>query len=33
MYRVTDDAVHVVAVFDGRRELEDVLLERILGSS
>lgn len=30
LYRVRGDAVVVLAVFDGRRDLEDVLLERLL---
>jgi plasmid stabilization system protein ParE len=32
IYRVSEKDVHVVAVFDGRRDLEDVLLERLLRS-
>lgn len=30
MYRIEGDTVTVLAVFDGRRDLEDVLLERLL---
>ncbi len=30
VYRVRDDAVYVLGVFDGRRNLEDVLLGRLL---
>lgn len=30
IYRLTNDTVTVLAVFDGRRDLEDVLLERLL---
>lgn len=30
VYRLTGDTVTVVALFDGRRDLEDVLLERLL---
>ena len=30
VYRIEGDAVTVLAVFDGRRDLEDVLLERLL---
>ena len=29
VYEVKDDSVHVVAVLDGRRDLEDILLERL----
>ncbi len=29
IYRVMEDIVFVMAVFDGRRNLEDILLERI----
>ena len=32
VYGVSRDTVTVLAVFDGRRELEDVLLERLLRS-
>jgi toxin ParE1/3/4 len=32
VYRVTGDTVTVAALFDGRRDLEDVLLERLLRS-
>ncbi len=32
IYRVQGDRVLVVAVFDGRRNLEDVLLDRLLGA-
>jgi plasmid stabilization system protein ParE len=32
VYRLTGDTVTVVALFDGRRDLEDVLLERLLRS-
>ena len=32
VYRLADDTVSVVALFDGRRDLEDVLLERLLRS-
>jgi len=30
VYRVSGDTVTVLAVFDGRRDLEDLLLERLL---
>ena len=30
LYRIERNAVHVVAVFDGRRNLEDILLDRAL---
>ncbi len=30
VYRIEGDTVTVLAVFDGRRDLEDVLLERLL---
>ncbi len=30
IYRIDGDRVYVLAVFDGRRNLEDILLERIL---
>jgi len=30
MYRVAEDRVFVLAVFDGRREIEDVLFQRLL---
>ncbi len=30
VYRVLGEEVHVMAVFDGRRDLEDVLLDRLL---
>jgi plasmid stabilization system protein ParE len=30
VYRVASDTVIVVALFDGRRDLEDVLLERLV---
>jgi plasmid stabilization system protein ParE len=30
IYRVERDTVTVLAVFDGRRDLEDVLLDRLL---
>jgi plasmid stabilization system protein ParE len=30
IYRVVESEVHVLAVFDGRRDLEDVLLERLV---
>ena len=33
VYRVSGDTVTVLALFDGRRDLEDVLLERLLRSS
>jgi len=33
VYRVYGDTVTVLAVFDGRRDLEDLLLERLLRSS
>lgn len=33
IYRVEAHAVLVLAVFDGRRDLEDILLERLLRSS
>ncbi len=33
LYRLSGDTVTVLAVFDGRRDLEDVLLERLLRSS
>jgi toxin ParE1/3/4 len=32
VYRVGSDAVVVLAVFDGRRDLEDVLLDRLVRS-
>jgi len=32
VYRVGPDAVVVLAVFDGRRDLEDVLLDRLVRS-
>jgi len=32
VYRLAGDTVSVVALFDGRRDLEDVLLERLLRS-
>jgi len=32
VYRVTGETVFVLALFDGRRELEDVLLERLVRS-
>ena len=32
LYRIEGDTVTVLAVFDGRRDLEDVLLERLLGT-
>jgi len=32
VYRVEADTVTVLALFDGRRDLEDVLLERLLRS-
>jgi addiction module RelE/StbE family toxin len=32
IYRVAEKEVHVLAVFDGRRDLEDVLLERLVRS-
>jgi plasmid stabilization system protein ParE len=33
VYRIESDTVTVLAVFDGRRDLEDLLLERLLRSS
>jgi plasmid stabilization system protein ParE len=30
VYRIEGDTVTVLAIFDGRRDLEDVLLERLL---
>jgi len=33
VYRIEGDTVTVLAVFDGRRDLEDVLLERLLRTS
>lgn len=30
LYRIEGNVVHIVAVFDGRRNLEDILLERAL---
>jgi toxin ParE1/3/4 len=30
MYRIDNDLVTVLAVFDGRRDIEDVLLERLV---
>jgi plasmid stabilization system protein ParE len=33
VYRIEGDTVTVLAVFDGRRDLEDLLLERLLRSS
>ena len=30
LYRIEGNAVHIVAVFDGRRNLEDILLDRAL---
>ena len=33
LYRVSGDSVTVLAVFDGRRDLEDLLLERLLRTS
>lgn len=30
LYRIDHEVVHVLAVFDGRRDLEDLLLERAL---
>jgi plasmid stabilization system protein ParE len=30
LYRIEGDTVTVLAVFDGRRDLEDILLERLL---
>ena len=32
IYRVAEKEVYVLAVFDGRRDLEDVLLERLVRS-
>ncbi len=32
VYRLAGDTISVVALFDGRRDLEDVLLERLLRS-
>jgi addiction module RelE/StbE family toxin len=32
VYRIEGDTVTVLAVLDGRRDLEDVLLERLLGT-
>jgi plasmid stabilization system protein ParE len=33
VYRVSGDSVIVLAIFDGRRDLEDLLLERLLRTS
>jgi len=33
IYRIEGDTVNVLAVFDGRRDLEDLLLERLLRGS
>ena len=33
VYRVSGDSVTVLAIFDGRRDLEDLLLERLLRTS
>ena len=33
VYRVSGDSVTVLALFDGRRDLEDLLLERLLRTS
>jgi plasmid stabilization system protein ParE len=33
LYRLSGDTVTVLAVFDGRRDLEDLLLERLLRTS
>ena len=33
VYRVSGDTVTVLAAFDGRRDLEDLLLERLLRTS
>ena len=33
LYRVSGDTVTVLAAFDGRRDLEDLLLERLLRTS
>ena len=30
IYRIDDHTVYIIAVFDGRRNLEDVLLERLV---
>ena len=30
IYRVEDDKVYILSVFDGRRNIEDILLERVL---
>jgi plasmid stabilization system protein ParE len=30
IYRIEGDTVNVLAVFDGRRDLEDLLFERLL---
>jgi toxin ParE1/3/4 len=32
VYRIGDDVIHIHAVLDGRRRLEDILLERVLSS-
>ncbi len=32
IYRVVNETIYILAVFDGRRDLQDVLLERILRS-
>ncbi|HXT98179.1 MAG TPA: type II toxin-antitoxin system RelE/ParE family toxin [Polyangia bacterium] len=32
VYRIAERRVEIHAVFDGRRDLDDVLLERLLGS-
>jgi toxin ParE1/3/4 len=33
IYRIEGDTVNVLAVFDGRRDLEDLLLDRLLRGS
>lgn len=30
IYRIENDNVYIIAIFDGRRNFEDILLERIL---
>jgi len=32
IYRVTEDTVYVLAIFDGRRDVRDLLLERLVRS-
>ncbi|MBN2363923.1 type II toxin-antitoxin system RelE/ParE family toxin [candidate division WOR-3 bacterium] len=30
IYRIENDSVYIIAVFDGRRNFEDILMERLL---